>query len=151
MSTYLVAYANGPFEFVEGSYTSPLSGKVRPLRFYGMHGACNAFSSLSANDQFSHRGLHSARAVRAYHHGESHARIREDVRPGVSAPKVGSTGGEHHAQTLDLERLSLHAYKYAHGRRATSTSVAWRIGQVRFSSSSRSTPLMLPHRLSSRA
>lgn len=36
MSTYIVAYANGPFEFVEGSYTSPLSGKVRPLRFYGM-------------------------------------------------------------------------------------------------------------------
>ncbi|RDX48017.1 hypothetical protein OH76DRAFT_1484207 [Lentinus brumalis] len=34
MSTYIVAYANGPFEFVEGSYTSPLSGKVRPLRFY---------------------------------------------------------------------------------------------------------------------
>ncbi|RPD63715.1 hypothetical protein L227DRAFT_496652 [Lentinus tigrinus ALCF2SS1-6] len=34
MSTYLIAYANGPFEFVEGSYTSPLSGKVRRLRFY---------------------------------------------------------------------------------------------------------------------
>ncbi|KAI0717276.1 peptidase family M1-domain-containing protein [Cerioporus squamosus] len=37
MSTYIVAYANGPFEFVEGSYTSPLSGKVRPLRFYGVY------------------------------------------------------------------------------------------------------------------
>ncbi|KAI0743398.1 peptidase family M1-domain-containing protein [Daedaleopsis nitida] len=34
MSTYLIAYANGPFEYVESSYTSPLSGKVRPLRFY---------------------------------------------------------------------------------------------------------------------
>ena len=35
MSTYLVAYASGPFEYLESSYTSPLSGKVRPLRIYG--------------------------------------------------------------------------------------------------------------------
>lgn len=35
VSSYLVAYANGPFEFIEGSYTSPLSGKVRPVRIYG--------------------------------------------------------------------------------------------------------------------
>jgi aminopeptidase 2 len=36
MSTYLVAYANGVFEYLESSYTSPLSGKIRPLRLYGM-------------------------------------------------------------------------------------------------------------------
>ena len=35
MSSYIVAYANGPFEYIESSYKSPLSGKVRPLRFYG--------------------------------------------------------------------------------------------------------------------
>ncbi|PCH38958.1 hypothetical protein WOLCODRAFT_141023 [Wolfiporia cocos MD-104 SS10] len=34
MSTYLVAYANGRFEYLESSYKSPLSGKVRPLRIY---------------------------------------------------------------------------------------------------------------------
>lgn len=34
MSTYIVAFANGPFEYLEDSYTSPLSGKVRPLRVY---------------------------------------------------------------------------------------------------------------------
>ncbi|KAI0050503.1 leucyl aminopeptidase [Auriscalpium vulgare] len=34
MSTYIVAYANGPFVFIESSYKSPLSGKVRPLRVY---------------------------------------------------------------------------------------------------------------------
>ncbi|OJT04088.1 Aminopeptidase 2, mitochondrial [Trametes pubescens] len=34
VSTYLVAYANGPFEYLESSYKSPLSGKVRPLRIY---------------------------------------------------------------------------------------------------------------------
>ncbi|KLO18576.1 hypothetical protein SCHPADRAFT_114733 [Schizopora paradoxa] len=34
MSTYLVAYANGPFEHRESSYVSPLSGKTRPLRIY---------------------------------------------------------------------------------------------------------------------
>ncbi|KAI0933743.1 hypothetical protein AcV5_005813 [Taiwanofungus camphoratus] len=32
MSTYLVAFANGHFTHLESSYTSPLSGKTRPLR-----------------------------------------------------------------------------------------------------------------------
>jgi len=35
VSTYLVAFANGPFEYLESSYKSPLSGKIRPLRIYG--------------------------------------------------------------------------------------------------------------------
>ncbi|KAG8952836.1 Aminopeptidase 2 mitochondrial [Tulasnella sp. 419] len=34
MSTYLVAFANGPFEYLESSYTSPLSGRKVPLRIY---------------------------------------------------------------------------------------------------------------------
>lgn len=34
MSTYLVAYANGDFRHLESAYTSPLSGKTRPLRIY---------------------------------------------------------------------------------------------------------------------
>ncbi|KIJ42373.1 hypothetical protein M422DRAFT_75548 [Sphaerobolus stellatus SS14] len=34
MSTYIVAYANGPFKHLETSYTSPLSGKKRILRVY---------------------------------------------------------------------------------------------------------------------
>ncbi|KAG8777819.1 Aminopeptidase 2 mitochondrial [Serendipita sp. 397] len=34
ISSYLVAYANGPFEYIEDSYTSPISGKVRPVRMY---------------------------------------------------------------------------------------------------------------------
>jgi aminopeptidase 2 len=37
MSTYLLAFANGPFECLESAYTSPLSGIVRPLRMYGAH------------------------------------------------------------------------------------------------------------------
>jgi aminopeptidase N len=36
MSTYLLAFANGEFAHLESSYKSPLSGKVRPLRVYGM-------------------------------------------------------------------------------------------------------------------
>lgn len=36
MSSYLVAFANGNFEYIESSYVSPLSGKTRPLRIYGM-------------------------------------------------------------------------------------------------------------------
>ena len=35
MSSYIVAFANGHFEYLESSYTSPLSGKTRPLRIYG--------------------------------------------------------------------------------------------------------------------
>jgi aminopeptidase 2 len=35
VSTYLVAWALGPFEFLETTYTSPLSGDTRPLRIYG--------------------------------------------------------------------------------------------------------------------
>ncbi|KAI0633686.1 peptidase family M1-domain-containing protein [Trametes polyzona] len=34
ISTYLVAYANGPFEYLEAAYNSPLSGMTRPLRIY---------------------------------------------------------------------------------------------------------------------
>lgn len=36
MSTYIVAFANGIFEYLESSYQSSLSGKVRPLRIYGI-------------------------------------------------------------------------------------------------------------------
>ena len=36
MSTYLLAFANGEFVHLESSYKSPLSGRVRPLRIYGM-------------------------------------------------------------------------------------------------------------------
>ena len=35
MAVYTLVYASGPFEHIEDSYTSPLSGKVRPLRIYG--------------------------------------------------------------------------------------------------------------------
>ncbi|TFY80729.1 hypothetical protein EWM64_g3287 [Hericium alpestre] len=34
MSSYLLAWAVGPFAYLEDSYKSPLSGKVRPLRIY---------------------------------------------------------------------------------------------------------------------
>ncbi|OSX66267.1 hypothetical protein POSPLADRAFT_1043724 [Postia placenta MAD-698-R-SB12] len=33
MSTYVLAYANGNFQYLESSYTSSLSGKTRPLRY----------------------------------------------------------------------------------------------------------------------
>lgn len=36
MSTYLVAFANGDFQYLEGAFTSPISGKTRPLRIYSM-------------------------------------------------------------------------------------------------------------------
>jgi aminopeptidase 2 len=35
MSSYIVAFANGPFEYLEKSIAMPLSGKTLPLRIYG--------------------------------------------------------------------------------------------------------------------
>ena len=35
MSSYIVAFANGPFEYLEKSVVMPLSGKTLPLRIYG--------------------------------------------------------------------------------------------------------------------
>ncbi|GAA5899974.1 hypothetical protein JCM8208_005555 [Rhodotorula glutinis] len=37
VSSYLVAWANGEFEHVESSFTSPLSGRQVPLRVYATH------------------------------------------------------------------------------------------------------------------
>jgi aminopeptidase 2 len=37
MSTYLLVLASGPFDYIESSYTSPLSGKTRPVRLYGTY------------------------------------------------------------------------------------------------------------------
>lgn len=37
MSIYLLAFANGRFKYREGSYTSPLTGEVVPLRVYGLY------------------------------------------------------------------------------------------------------------------
>ncbi|GJE96509.1 aminopeptidase [Phanerochaete sordida] len=34
ISTYIVAWANGPFSFLEAAYTSPLTSKTCPLRIY---------------------------------------------------------------------------------------------------------------------
>lgn len=34
MSSYLLAYANGPFEYLESSAKMPLSGRTIPLRIY---------------------------------------------------------------------------------------------------------------------
>jgi aminopeptidase 2 len=36
MSSYIVAFANGPFKYLEKFVTMPLSGKTLPLRIYGM-------------------------------------------------------------------------------------------------------------------
>lgn len=47
MSSYIVAFANGPFEYLEATYTSPLSGKVRPLRVYGeLKLSCDPFELI---------------------------------------------------------------------------------------------------------
>lgn len=37
VSTYLVAFANGHFESIEGSYKSPLTGRVVPMKAYATY------------------------------------------------------------------------------------------------------------------
>ena len=68
MSSYIVAYANGPFKHIEDTYVSPLSGKTRPLRIYGAspcgrHGLIRRLSEFWCS--LSHRGSHPPGAVRA--------------------------------------------------------------------------------------
>lgn len=64
MSTYIVAVANGEFEFLETSVKMPLSGKTIPLRIYGMaHYIGSAkFTELTAT--ISHCGCHSPGSIR---------------------------------------------------------------------------------------
>ena len=52
MSTYLVAYANGIFEYLESSYTSPLSGKTRPLRVYGTFAPLKPADPMALTENF---------------------------------------------------------------------------------------------------
>ncbi|GAA5976923.1 hypothetical protein JCM10908_005680 [Rhodotorula pacifica] len=37
MSSYLLAWANGPFEHIESFYESPLTGRKKPIRMYATH------------------------------------------------------------------------------------------------------------------
>ena len=68
MSSYIVAYANGPFKHIEDTYVSPLSGKTRPLRIYGAstcgrHGLIRRLSEFWTS--LGYRGSHPPGAVRA--------------------------------------------------------------------------------------
>jgi len=50
MSSYIVAFANGPFEYLEKTVELPLSKKTIPLRIYGKtgcHSSANGFSEAS--------------------------------------------------------------------------------------------------------
>jgi hypothetical protein len=63
MSTYILAWANGPFEHLESSYTSPLSGKTKALRIYGPFWQFRFVVCSTANARNSYEGLHQAGAV----------------------------------------------------------------------------------------
>lgn len=68
MSSYIIAFANGPFKYIEDSYVSPLSGTSRPLRIYGTshcgrHRIHRWLSEIWT--RLSHRGSHPPGTVRA--------------------------------------------------------------------------------------
>ena len=59
MSTYLLAFANGAFEHRESSYTSPISGKTRPLRVYGIQFLADRFVTLVPDIDVQRRRISS--------------------------------------------------------------------------------------------
>jgi aminopeptidase 2 len=48
MSSYLLTFANGAFEYRGDSYTSPLTGREIPLRFYAVRLSQSPLLALSA-------------------------------------------------------------------------------------------------------
>ena len=59
MSTYLLAFANGAFKHRESSYTSPISGKTRPLRVYGIQFLADRFVTLVPDIDVQRRRISS--------------------------------------------------------------------------------------------
>lgn len=70
MSTYVVAYANGHFRYLEGSYTSPLSGKTRPLRTYGEQLSVEFTQTRWLKHAPSYGGSRRQAQVRTTRHGK---------------------------------------------------------------------------------
>jgi aminopeptidase 2 len=72
MSTYIVAFANGHFKYLEKSVTMPLSGKTIPLRVYGMELPCFASYPFSTC---------SAATADVIHQGQFALDVKADVLP----------------------------------------------------------------------
>jgi hypothetical protein len=87
MSTYLVAFGNGPFEFVESAYKSPLSGVVRPLRVYGAP-VCPPDARQRCSRLSSHAGSHTEVQIRLGSQGEGASYLRKGVCPSNCFPTL---------------------------------------------------------------
>ncbi len=88
MSTYIVAFANGPFSYLEDSYKSPLSGKVRPLRIYSELPRELLLHSLDLLLHSSDPGPHSPGQVCPRRQKERVATLRGGLRYRVSSPET---------------------------------------------------------------
>lgn len=93
VSSYLIAFANGHFEHIEGSYVSPLSGKTRPLRIYGL--GIFSLTSFRHTDQLcafrenSYCGQHSPSRICPWREAQGAAAIRENVWCWVPSAEIG--------------------------------------------------------------
>lgn len=78
MSSYIVAFANGDFEYLESSVKMPLSGKTIPLRIYSK----GLFFYQSSRDLqiSSDQGRHSPSSICARRQEVSPAALREGLR-----------------------------------------------------------------------
>jgi aminopeptidase 2 len=65
MSSYIVAFANGPFEYLEKSVVMPLSGKTLPLRIYGIQVLQPSSESVLIFEWVSYGRQHPSSSVRS--------------------------------------------------------------------------------------
>jgi aminopeptidase 2 len=65
MSSYIVAFANGPFKYLEKSVVMPLSGKTLPLRIYGIQILLPSLESVLTSEWVSYGRQHPSSTVRA--------------------------------------------------------------------------------------
>lgn len=147
MSTYLVAFANGHFEYLESSYTSPLSNKTRPLRIYGRYPfrrSCHSYylrpSSPATKDiihqaQVWHYGYRLEERVLSGSFYQFALDVKAKVLPiyekvfdvEYPLPKLDTL-----VVSIDLNALYFIPCLRLHHRQATSMLVQWRIGYVVF-------------------
>jgi hypothetical protein len=98
MSTYLVAFANGPFSYLEKSVVMPLSGRTVPLRVYGEHSWWTRTGPSSQWD--SDARYNPSDSVLPRCRRKSPTALRDHLRHRVSASETGYIVGELHLRLL---------------------------------------------------
>ena len=91
MSTYIVAFANGPFVYLEDFYESPLSQTRHQLRIYGkrVYHSPNLYHGFIVLLRYSNPGFDRTRSFRLGRDKEGSTGVRTNVWDRVPPSKVG--------------------------------------------------------------